>query len=47
VYCVGEETVIMDKKFIGSLSPEFSLGKGQKTESERFQIIHFWQHIFS
>jgi hypothetical protein len=47
VYCVGEENGQGDQKIMGSSSPEFSLGKGQKTESGRFQIFHLGQHIFS
>jgi len=41
VYCVGEETGIGDKKYIGSLSPEFSVGKG----SEKLKTDDFVQLI--
>lgn len=41
VYCVGEETVIVDEKFIGSRSPEFSVGKG----SEKLKTYDFVQLI--
>ncbi len=37
VYCVGEEAILGKKKIIGSVSPEFSVGKGtEKLKTDDF-----------